>query len=159
MRKNIPTIPILRLLLGRPRRTFFSWAGAFFGGILFLREASAAEEREKDRLVGNERLELGAQRLRRLRRLNRSLTLIIFQKKSNGVSRAAARFAPRSTSHNSTHSPAYPLTLGRAGCFTTPLYPPSTMKTFKNAVLFILSLTMAVKSQKLVTTTNACVSH
>jgi len=92
MRMNIPTIPILRLLLGRPRRTFFSWAGAFFGGILFLREASAAEEREKDRLVGNERLELGAQRLRRLRRLNRSLTLIISKKRAmDGVSSSPFR--------------------------------------------------------------------
>ena len=36
----------------------------------------------------------------------------------------------------------------------------STMKTFKNAVLFILSLTMArAVSSQLVTTTNACVSH
>ncbi len=82
-----------------------------------------------------------------------------FQKKSHGWRQQQPVPPPVVRSHNSTHSPAYPLTLGRAGCFTTPLYPPSTMKTFKNAVLFILSLTMAVKSQQLVTTTNACVSH
>ena len=33
---HIPTIPILRLLDGRPRRIFFSGAAAFFGGIFFL---------------------------------------------------------------------------------------------------------------------------
>jgi hypothetical protein len=31
----IPTIPIFKLLLGRPSKTFFSAAGAFFGGIFF----------------------------------------------------------------------------------------------------------------------------
>ena len=43
MRKNIywdkqhrPTIPIFKLLLGRPRRAFFSFSGAFLGGIFFL---------------------------------------------------------------------------------------------------------------------------
>jgi hypothetical protein len=32
--KNGPTIPILRLLPGRPRSVFFSGPAAFFGGIL-----------------------------------------------------------------------------------------------------------------------------
>jgi len=34
--QNGPTIPILRLLDGRPRRIFFSGPAAFFGGIFFL---------------------------------------------------------------------------------------------------------------------------
>lgn len=40
---NAPTIPILRLLLGRPSKTFFSWAGAFLGGILFAFACDVAE--------------------------------------------------------------------------------------------------------------------
>jgi hypothetical protein len=32
---NRPTIPIFKLLPGRPNKTFFSGAAAFFGGILF----------------------------------------------------------------------------------------------------------------------------
>ena len=40
-----PTIPILRLFEGRPRRIFFSGAGAFLGGIL-RRFPSVAEEVE-----------------------------------------------------------------------------------------------------------------
>lgn len=44
--KNKPTMPILRLLLGLPRRIFFSWT-AFFGGILL---ALKMEEEEKKRI-------------------------------------------------------------------------------------------------------------
>jgi len=40
-----PTIPILRLFEGRPRRIFFSGTGAFLGGIL-RRLPSVAEEVE-----------------------------------------------------------------------------------------------------------------
>ena len=36
--RHVPTIPILRLLDGRPRRIFFSGAAAFFGAIFFLRD-------------------------------------------------------------------------------------------------------------------------
>ena len=42
--ENKPTIPILRLLPGLPRRIFFSWATAFFGGILFLMLSRAVDE-------------------------------------------------------------------------------------------------------------------
>jgi len=42
--ENKPTMPILRLLPGLPRRIFFSWAAAFFGGILFLMLSGAVEE-------------------------------------------------------------------------------------------------------------------
>ena len=49
--RNRPTMPILRLLPGRPRRTFFSWTG-FLGAILDfalrLERAVAEVEKEKD---------------------------------------------------------------------------------------------------------------
>jgi hypothetical protein len=45
-RWNKPTMPILRLLLGRPSNVFFSWAGAFLGGIFFLACAVAVDENE-----------------------------------------------------------------------------------------------------------------
>lgn len=34
-KKDLPTIPIFKLLLGRPSNTFFSGGAAFFGGIRF----------------------------------------------------------------------------------------------------------------------------
>jgi hypothetical protein len=46
---NAPTIPILRLFPGRPRRAFFSWT-TFLGGILFF--AWRYEEEEKGRGLG-----------------------------------------------------------------------------------------------------------
>jgi len=47
-RLNKPTMPILRLLPGRPKRVFFSWTGAFFGGIFDLFLANQMEVVEKD---------------------------------------------------------------------------------------------------------------
>src|SRR5579863_5916338 len=111
---NSPTIPILRLLLGRPRRTFFSCGGAFFGGILFLREASATKEREKDRGVWYERLGLAAQRLSRL---NRSLISKVSKKRSHAN---AWLQAPASNRH--TH---FPLSLLRSQ--THPLAHPTRL--------------------------------
>lgn len=51
---NRPTIPIFKLLLGLPSRTFFSAAGAFLGGILFLTEPCAAGEEKKNLQEENE---------------------------------------------------------------------------------------------------------
>jgi len=45
--QNRPTIPILRLLPGRPRRVFFSGA-AFLGGIPRFGFAERAQEVEKE---------------------------------------------------------------------------------------------------------------
>jgi hypothetical protein len=54
---GIPTIPILRLLLGRPRRAFFSSLGAFFGGIFFLGDFAAEDGEEVEKK--NEKLKRG----------------------------------------------------------------------------------------------------
>ena len=43
-RMNRPTIPILRLFPGLPRRVFFSWAGAFLGGMALLFFAASTLE-------------------------------------------------------------------------------------------------------------------
>jgi hypothetical protein len=40
-------MPILRLLLGRPRRVFFSGAAAFLGGIFFLMESDGDVEKNE----------------------------------------------------------------------------------------------------------------
>jgi hypothetical protein len=46
--KNKPTMPILRLLLGRPRRVFLSTT-AFFGGIFFFIKSERVVEKEEMR--------------------------------------------------------------------------------------------------------------
>ena len=48
-----PTMPLLRLFPGRPRRTF-SWVAAFFGGIFFL----DAKERLAERLGGRRAIQM-----------------------------------------------------------------------------------------------------
>jgi hypothetical protein len=60
-----PTMPILRLLLGRPRMAFFSAAAAFFGGILFLTWVGTVDEngRESAR-VGADKQKEGGHRWR-----------------------------------------------------------------------------------------------
>lgn len=44
--KNKPTMPILRLLLGRPKRIFFSTT-VFFGGIFFFKASDEVVEKEE----------------------------------------------------------------------------------------------------------------
>jgi hypothetical protein len=46
---DLPTIPTLRLLPGRPRRTRFSGGGAFFGGILFFASLGGEVEKRAER--------------------------------------------------------------------------------------------------------------
>lgn len=51
--KNKPTMPIFRLLLGRPSKVFFSSAAAFFGGIFFLMESDGdVEKNERGTKIG-----------------------------------------------------------------------------------------------------------
>ena len=50
--ENKPTMPILRLLLGRPRRVFFSGAPAFLGGILFFAVQGRDVEKKAARTDG-----------------------------------------------------------------------------------------------------------
>lgn len=51
--KNKPTMPILRLLLGRPSRVFFSGAADFLGGIFFLMESDGdVEKNERETEIG-----------------------------------------------------------------------------------------------------------
>ena len=49
--QNKPTMPILRLLPGRPSRIFFSGAAAFFGGILFFAARVADVEDKRNAIV------------------------------------------------------------------------------------------------------------
>ena len=49
--QNKPTMPILRLLPGRPRRIFFSGGAAFFGGILFFAARVADVEDKRNAIV------------------------------------------------------------------------------------------------------------
>lgn len=51
--KNKPTMPIFRLLLGRPSRVFFSGAAVFLGGIFFLMESDGdVEKNERETKIG-----------------------------------------------------------------------------------------------------------
>lgn len=133
--RNVPTMPILRLLLGRPRRIFFSCGGAFLGGILFLTEASAAEERENVRRRVKERM--GIQYWVHHRSLiSKKRVLPSSRLRCNTASAGARLFA---------HA--------RLSLSTQPLPP---MKAF-NALTFVFSLLSLVLGQT-VTVTNAYVS-
>jgi len=49
MSLDVPTIPIFKLLPGRPNKAFFSGAAAFFGGILFLIRRVQEELKDEDK--------------------------------------------------------------------------------------------------------------